>query len=512
MSSSYSPLKIELIGTGEQAGTWGTTTNTNLGTALEEAITGRATATFPSDANYTLPYTDSNASQVFRNLVLNVTSSGNLSATRDLIIPAIEKQYIVENNTSGSQSIVVKTSGGSGVTIPNGRIANVFCDGTTTRLASDFVDINGGDIDGTVIGGSSAAAGSFTTATITTGNITTGNINTLTVGTQTNKATVSYTTDTARTLTIPNVGGNRTFAFIDEAQTFTANQTFNTLLFGTQTNKATLSYTTDAARTLTVPAVSGNRTFAFLEEAQTFTANQTIGADLIFTGNSRRITGPMSNTLVGERLLFQTSASNNVTAVGAIPSGTGSESRVSVFNTTDTVNYSALDIRCTATEAMVRSQADGTSSYLPLTFWNNIGERMRITTSGEVMIAGNTDQGAYNLQVNGTGVWAAGAYVNGSDAKIKKNVQTLPAALDTIEKLRPVTFEYRTDIGYTNDKGVHVGFVAQDLQEALAGKEYANTIVRDGGKYLSVSYQSIIPMLVKAVQELTERVKQLESK
>ena len=84
--------------------------------------------------------------------------------------------------------------------------------------------------------------------------------------------------------------------------------------------------------------------------------------------------------------------------------------------------------------------------------------------------------------------------------------------LDIIEKLRPVTFEYRTDIGYTNDKGVHVGFVAQDLQEALAGKEYANTVVRDGGKYLSVSYQSIIPMLVKAVQELTERVKQLESK
>jgi hypothetical protein len=286
----------------------------------------------------------------------------------------------------------------------------------------------------------------------------------------------------------------------------------STLNVGTQTNKATISYLTNAARTLTIPAVSGARTFAFLEEAQTYTADQTVGANLIFTGNSRRITGPMSNTLVGERLMFQTSASNNVTIVGAIPTGSGTESRMSVFNTTDTVNYSALDIRCTATEAIVRSQADGTGSYLPLTFYNNISERMRITTSGEVMIAGNTDQGAFNLQVNGTGVWAAGAYVNGSDAKIKKNVQTLPAVLDTIEKLRPVTFEYRTDIGYTNDKGVHVGFIAQDLQEALAGKDYANTVILDGGKYLSVSYQSIIPMLVKAVQELTERVKQLESK
>lgn len=152
MASSYSPLKVELIGTGEQAGSWGTTTNVNLGTTLEEAITGRATATFPSDANYTLPYIDSNASQVFRNLVLNVTSSVNLSATRDLIVPeitpgvSIEKQYFVENNTSGGQSIRIKTATGTGVTIPNGKVANVYCNGINVRLADDFVGITGGTI------------------------------------------------------------------------------------------------------------------------------------------------------------------------------------------------------------------------------------------------------------------------------------------------------------------------------------------------------------------------------
>ena len=160
MASSYSPLKVELIGTGEQAGSWGTTTNTNLGTTLEEAITGRATATFPSDANYTLPYIDSNASQVFRNLVLNVTSSGNLSATRDLIIPAIEKQYFVENNTSGSQSIRVKTAAGTGVTIPTGKVAHVYCDGTNTRFADDFVGITGGTIANVAITNSTIALSS----------------------------------------------------------------------------------------------------------------------------------------------------------------------------------------------------------------------------------------------------------------------------------------------------------------------------------------------------------------
>ena len=69
MASTYSALKIELITTGEQAGTWGATTNVNLGTALEEAIVGRATADFTSDANLTLTLTNSNATQVARNFV-----------------------------------------------------------------------------------------------------------------------------------------------------------------------------------------------------------------------------------------------------------------------------------------------------------------------------------------------------------------------------------------------------------------------------------------------------------
>ena len=60
MPSTYSQLKIELIATGEQTGTWGATTNTNLGTALEEAITGSADVTFAS-GNVTLDLTNTNA-------------------------------------------------------------------------------------------------------------------------------------------------------------------------------------------------------------------------------------------------------------------------------------------------------------------------------------------------------------------------------------------------------------------------------------------------------------------
>jgi hypothetical protein len=131
MASTYSSnLKIELIATGEQSGTWGITTNTNLGTALEEAIVGYGNPDFASDADLTLTLTDANSAQTARNFVLNVTSSVSLTATRNLVVPTIEKPYVVINATTGSQSIVVKTSAGTGITVPNGSTMFLYADGT----------------------------------------------------------------------------------------------------------------------------------------------------------------------------------------------------------------------------------------------------------------------------------------------------------------------------------------------------------------------------------------------
>ena len=138
MASTYSALKIELIGVGEQSGTWGSTTNVNLGTALEEAIVGRATADFATDANLTITLTNANTTQVARHFVLNCTSTGSLTATRDLIVPAIQKPYIIQNNTSGGQSIRVIVAG-TAVTIPNGKTALVYNDGTDVKYAFDQI-------------------------------------------------------------------------------------------------------------------------------------------------------------------------------------------------------------------------------------------------------------------------------------------------------------------------------------------------------------------------------------
>lgn len=131
MASTYSSLKIELIGTGEQAGTWGTTTNTNLGTAIEEAITGSANVTF-ANADVTLTLTDTNAAQTARNLRLNLV--GTVSAARNLVVPAIEKQYIVNNTLTFP--ITVKNSTGTGIDVAPSTTQVVFNDGTNVNLAS----------------------------------------------------------------------------------------------------------------------------------------------------------------------------------------------------------------------------------------------------------------------------------------------------------------------------------------------------------------------------------------
>jgi hypothetical protein len=138
-------------------------------------------------------------------------------------------------------------------------------------------------------------------------------------------------------------------------------------------------------------------------------------------------------------------------------------------------------------------------------------EVLRATSAGEVWIKNTSDQGSYNLQVGGTGVWGAGAYVNGSDERLKKSIATYTDnALDLVNQMRPVTFEYVED--YSDDRSTQIGFIAQDLQEVLQGKEYLDGIVKDDAEHLNVAYQSLIPVLTKAIQELTLTTQELTAR
>jgi hypothetical protein len=164
MASTYSDLKIELIGTGEQSGTWGTTTNTNFSTAISEAITGTADVTF-SSADVTLTLTNTNSAQTARNLRLNLL--GTSGGARNLILGSgcqIEKFYLINNTLA--DAVTVKNTTGTGVAVPAAAAMLVFNNGTDVVNPLTYfagkVTVTGGSIDNTPIGSSTAHTGAFT--------------------------------------------------------------------------------------------------------------------------------------------------------------------------------------------------------------------------------------------------------------------------------------------------------------------------------------------------------------
>lgn len=125
MASTYSNLKIQLMATGENSGTWGNVTNVNLGTAIEEAIAGSADVTFASN-NVSVTLTDTNATQTARNMRLNLTGTTG-GSTRALTVPDIEKLYVVNNGCA--DAVEVKNSTGANVSVPAGKTMWVFSTG-----------------------------------------------------------------------------------------------------------------------------------------------------------------------------------------------------------------------------------------------------------------------------------------------------------------------------------------------------------------------------------------------
>jgi hypothetical protein len=161
MASTYSTsLKLTLMGDGDQAGLWGQTTNTNLGTLLEQAITGVTSITM-SDANYTLT-SFNGVSDEARNAVLVV--SGTNAAVRDLIPPVQEKLYTIVNNTTGGFAIRVIGASGTGVNVPNGATCLVYCDGT------NFVNGLSGSAGNFSVAGNITAAGNVSVTGAFVGN------------------------------------------------------------------------------------------------------------------------------------------------------------------------------------------------------------------------------------------------------------------------------------------------------------------------------------------------------
>jgi hypothetical protein len=228
MASTYSNLKIQLMATGENSTTWGNVTNINLGTALEEAIVGSVDVAF-SSADVTLTLTDTNATQSARNMRLNLT--GTATSGYNLIVPAIEKPYIINNATDGT--ITVKNTTGTGIAVPTGKTIWVYNNGTnvvavTTHLTSLTL--------GTAL---PVASGGTGQTTYTDGQLLIGNStgNTLTKATLTAGSGIAITNG-AGSISIASTGGGGS---VTSVSVVSANGFAGTVATATSTPAITLT-------------------------------------------------------------------------------------------------------------------------------------------------------------------------------------------------------------------------------------------------------------------------------
>ena len=145
----------------------------------------------------------------------------------------------------------------------------------------------------------------------------------------------------------------------------------------------------------------------------------------------------------------------------------------------------------------------------------NVDEAMRIDNAQQLLVGYTSSQGSYKLQVNSQ-IFATNATVATSDGRYKEDVQTLSNASDLVSRLNPVQFKWKSHSTHSLNAGkTDVGFIAQEVQEVLSDTDYSDSVVvsnkTDDEEYLGLGETKLIPLLTAAIQELTQRVKELES-
>jgi hypothetical protein len=340
------------MATGENNTTWGDVTNLNLGTAIEEAIVGSADVTFAS-GDVTLTLTDTNASQTARNMRLRCTGTTG-GSTRNLVVPSIEKPYIVRNDCA--DSVTVKTAAGTGIAVPAGKTMWVYSDGTNVvdavthlsslTLGTDLSVADGGTgastftANGLLYGNGSSAL--QVTAAGTTGQVLVGNTG----------SAPSWATLTSSAVTSISFGST--------------GLTPSTPTQGAVTVAGTLGVTNGGTGTST-QFTAGSVVFA--------------GASGVYTQDNAQLFWDNSNDRLG---IGTATPSAKLSVVGTAKIGEGAASN-SAKLMVNTVSGAAAGIQLfqDGNESWV---IENPASTTALTFANSGTERMRITGAGNVGI------------------------------------------------------------------------------------------------------------------------------
>ena len=168
MPTTYTPiLQLALPATGELNGTWGTTVNDNITSMVEQAIAGLATVNTWTAASHTLTTANGTTDEA-RCAILECSGAPGAAAT--VVCPTFSKVYIIKNSVTGGYAVTLKTSAGTGISVPNGGTALLYCDGTNV--------VSGGGLNGDVVVPASATDTAIATFDGVTGKLIKNNAST----------------------------------------------------------------------------------------------------------------------------------------------------------------------------------------------------------------------------------------------------------------------------------------------------------------------------------------------
>ncbi len=533
MASSYTANNgIEKIGTGEQAGTWGATTNTNFD-ILDRAINGVGAITL-SGTTHTLTTTDGALSDGhFKVLVFG----GTLSSTNTVTISPNDqdKLYFVFNNTSGSQSIIIKQGSGATVTVGNGKTAIVYADGAGSGAAvaqietgsdefTEDVTMKTGDgalltlqtSDTTVVDGDVLGALQFQAPNESSGT------DAITVAASiVAEADDTFAADSNKTDLVLKLGSSEAAT---EKMRLTHEGDLNLVTDGKSINfgadsEITLTHVADTGLTLTHTATGASTPVVLNLKSEedaiadgdvigkiTFTAGDSDGTDAIATAAS--IEAEADNTFAADNnqtdLVLKLGSSGAATEKFRF--GHGGVLTIPADGSTGTNGIHM------GASGDLKLFHDGTDSKIinSTGHFKLLGDSIALNNAAEgANLALFTAGGAAKLYFNGSEKLAtssAGVSVTGaltasgdvtafSDERLKSDIETIDNALDKVMNMRGVSYTKQAEKG--------VGVIAQEIEKVLP------EVVTDG-EYKSVAYGNIVGVLIEAIKEQQKQIDELK--